>query len=63
MKIHIEYDNGIIERLTAMGFAKAVTEYWFDGEKVKDDALISEFKEMVEYLRVYSKYLQSRDWC
>lgn len=63
MKVHIEYNDGIIEPLTAMGFAKAVTEYWFSDEKVKDDALISEFKEMVEYLRVYSKYLQSRDWC
>lgn len=59
MKIHIEYDNGIIERLTAMSFAKAVTEYWVSDEKVKDDALVSEFKEMVEYLRVYSKYLQT----
>lgn len=62
MKIHIEYDNGNIEGLTAIGFAKAVTEYWFCDGNVQGDALISEFKEMVEYLQVYSKFLQRRDW-
>jgi len=53
MRIEIEYDKSIDERMSPIGFAKAVIEFW-DIEDV--DGVVDEFEEMVEHLQVRLKH-------
>jgi hypothetical protein len=55
MKLKIEYE-GKDDRNTPINFAKAVIDFMVGSHE--DEVLFTEqFKEMVEYLDVYSRYL------
>lgn len=59
MKIIIEYE-GKEEKLTPISMAKAIYDFMVESHE-HDKMWVTDFREMVEYLVISSKYLRIRD--
>ena len=59
MKIKIEYE-GEDDKLTPINMAKAIYDFMAESRE-HDKMWVTDFKEMVEYLVISSKFLRMRD--